>query len=56
VVKSFVEKPDAATAARYVHDGYLWNSGNFLSPDVLLAEIGGWSRRWRKRQSRGHKP
>jgi mannose-1-phosphate guanylyltransferase/mannose-6-phosphate isomerase len=39
-VKSFVEKPDAATAARYVHDGYLWNSGNFLfRADVLLAEI-----------------
>ncbi|HEX5516393.1 MAG TPA: sugar phosphate nucleotidyltransferase, partial [Pseudolabrys sp.] len=29
-VKSFVEKPDAETAARYVRDGYLWNSGNFL--------------------------
>ena len=39
-VKSFVEKPDAATAARYVRDGYLWNSGNFLfRADVLLAEL-----------------
>ncbi|MBI2713851.1 MAG: mannose-1-phosphate guanylyltransferase/mannose-6-phosphate isomerase [Rhizobiales bacterium] len=39
-VKSFVEKPDAATAARYVRDGYLWNSGNFLfRADVLLAEV-----------------
>ena len=39
-VKRFVEKPDAATAARYVHDGYLWNSGNFLfRADVLLAEL-----------------
>lgn len=39
-VKSFVEKPDAATAARYLRDGYLWNSGNFLfRADVLLAEI-----------------
>jgi len=39
-VKSFVEKPDAATAARYVRDGYLWNSGNFLfRADVLLGEI-----------------
>jgi mannose-1-phosphate guanylyltransferase/mannose-6-phosphate isomerase len=39
-VKSFVEKPDAATAARYLHDGYLWNSGNFLfRADVLLAEL-----------------
>jgi mannose-1-phosphate guanylyltransferase/mannose-6-phosphate isomerase len=39
-IKSFVEKPDAATAARYVRDGYLWNSGNFLfRADVLLAEV-----------------
>jgi mannose-1-phosphate guanylyltransferase/mannose-6-phosphate isomerase len=39
-VKSFVEKPDAATAAGYVRDGYLWNSGNFLfRADVLLAEL-----------------
>ncbi len=40
VAKSFVEKPDAATAARYVRDGYLWNSGNFLfRVDVLLSEL-----------------
>jgi mannose-1-phosphate guanylyltransferase/mannose-6-phosphate isomerase len=39
-VKSFIEKPDAATAARYVKDGYLWNSGNFLfRADVLLSEL-----------------
>jgi len=39
-VKSFVEKPDAATAAGYVRDGYLWNSGNFLfRADVLLSEL-----------------
>jgi len=39
-VERFVEKPDAATAARYVQDGYLWNSGNFLfRADVLLAEL-----------------
>ena len=39
-VKAFVEKPDAATAARYVRDGYLWNSGNFLfRADVLLSEL-----------------
>jgi mannose-1-phosphate guanylyltransferase/mannose-6-phosphate isomerase len=39
-VKSFVEKPDAATAARYVREGYLWNSGNFLfRADVLLDEL-----------------
>ncbi len=30
-VQSFVEKPDAATAARYLESGdYLWNSGLFL--------------------------
>ena len=39
-VKRFVEKPDAETAARYVHDGYLWNSGNFpFRADVLLSEL-----------------
>jgi mannose-1-phosphate guanylyltransferase/mannose-6-phosphate isomerase len=39
-VKSFVEKPDPATAACYVRDGYLWNSGNFLfRADVLLSEL-----------------
>jgi mannose-1-phosphate guanylyltransferase/mannose-6-phosphate isomerase len=39
-VKRFVEKPDAATAKKYVSDGYLWNSGNFLfRADVLLAEL-----------------
>jgi mannose-1-phosphate guanylyltransferase / mannose-6-phosphate isomerase len=29
-VDAFVEKPDAQTAAKYVADHYLWNSGNFL--------------------------
>ena len=39
-VEKFVEKPDAATAARYITQGYLWNSGNFLfRADVLLAEL-----------------
>jgi mannose-1-phosphate guanylyltransferase/mannose-6-phosphate isomerase len=39
-VARFVEKPDAATAARYVRENYLWNSGNFLfRADVLLAEL-----------------
>ena len=38
-VEAFVEKPDAKTAERYVKDGYLWNSGNFLfRADVFLAE------------------
>ena len=39
-IDAFVEKPDAATAERYVADGYLWNSGNFLfSAKVFLAEV-----------------
>jgi len=29
-VDAFVEKPDAARAARYLAEGYLWNSGNFI--------------------------
>jgi mannose-6-phosphate isomerase-like protein (cupin superfamily) len=29
-IERFVEKPDAATAARYLAEGYLWNSGNFM--------------------------
>jgi mannose-1-phosphate guanylyltransferase/mannose-6-phosphate isomerase len=40
-VAKFVEKPDAATAARYLADGYLWNSGNFMfRAETLLAEYG----------------
>ena len=39
-VERFVEKPDAATAARYIEQGYLWNSGNFLfRADTMLAEL-----------------
>jgi mannose-1-phosphate guanylyltransferase/mannose-6-phosphate isomerase len=39
-VEAFVEKPDAATAARYVADGYLWNSGNFMfRAEVMLREL-----------------
>ena len=29
-VEAFVEKPDEATANRYIAEGYLWNSGNFI--------------------------
>jgi mannose-1-phosphate guanylyltransferase/mannose-6-phosphate isomerase len=29
-VEKFVEKPDARTAAQYLLEGYLWNSGNFI--------------------------
>jgi len=40
-VDCFVEKPDAATAARYLARGdYLWNSGIFVfRADVILEEI-----------------
>jgi mannose-1-phosphate guanylyltransferase/mannose-6-phosphate isomerase len=39
-VEAFVEKPDAATAASYVADRYLWNSGNFLfRARTMLSEI-----------------
>jgi len=39
-VEAFVEKPDAITAARYVAENYLWNSGNFMfRADVMLDEI-----------------
>jgi mannose-1-phosphate guanylyltransferase/mannose-6-phosphate isomerase len=29
-IVSFVEKPNTGTAKRYLREGYLWNSGNFL--------------------------
>ena len=39
-VAAFVEKPDAVTAARYLDEGYMWNSGNFMFPaELLLAEL-----------------
>ncbi len=40
-VERFVEKPDLATATRYVESGdFLWNSGIFLFPvATLLAEL-----------------
>ena len=39
-VDAFVEKPDAATAADYVAQNYLWNSGNFLfHGQTMLEEI-----------------
>ena len=41
-VATFVEKPDATTAARYVAEGYLWNSGNFMfRAQMLLDEYRG---------------
>jgi mannose-1-phosphate guanylyltransferase / mannose-6-phosphate isomerase len=40
VVEAFVEKPDAATATRYMAERYLWNSGNFMfRADVMMGEI-----------------
>jgi mannose-1-phosphate guanylyltransferase/mannose-6-phosphate isomerase len=39
-VAAFVEKPDAATAERFLAEGYLWNSGNFVfRADVMLEEL-----------------
>jgi mannose-1-phosphate guanylyltransferase/mannose-6-phosphate isomerase len=37
-VEQFVEKPDVETAARYVEEGYLWNSGNFVFRAAHLLE------------------
>lgn len=37
-VTRFVEKPDLATARRYLEDGYLWNSGNFAFLATSLFE------------------
>ena len=50
-VEAFVEKPDPDTAARYVAEGYLWNSGNFLfHADVAACRSSSVSsRRWRQR-------
>lgn len=40
-VAAFVEKPDRATAERYLLEGYLWNSGNFaFTAATLLEEFG----------------
>ncbi len=39
-VSAFVEKPDRATAERYIAEGYLWNSGNFIaSVPAFIAEL-----------------
>ena len=38
-VSAFREKPDPATAARYVSDGrHLWNAGMFVFPPALMLE------------------
>ncbi|HET9947847.1 MAG TPA: sugar phosphate nucleotidyltransferase [Longimicrobiales bacterium] len=39
-VRAFHEKPDAATARRYMEAGYLWNTGIFVwKASVLLEEL-----------------
>jgi len=39
-LEAFAEKPDRATAERYIQQGYLWNSGNFLfRADTMKAEL-----------------
>jgi mannose-1-phosphate guanylyltransferase/mannose-6-phosphate isomerase len=39
-LEAFKEKPDATTAEKYVAEGYLWNSGNFLfSAKRFIEEI-----------------
>jgi len=40
IVREFKEKPDEATAKRYVKEGYYWNSGMFLfSVRVFIDEL-----------------
>jgi len=39
-VAAFVEKPSEADAQRFISQGYLWNSGNFVfRADVMLDEL-----------------
>lgn len=39
-VEAFVEKPDFATAEKYIAEGYLWNSGNFFfRADLMRDEL-----------------
>jgi mannose-1-phosphate guanylyltransferase / mannose-6-phosphate isomerase len=37
-VAKFVEKPDQPTSERYIRDGYLWNSGNFMFRAAVLLD------------------
>jgi mannose-1-phosphate guanylyltransferase/mannose-6-phosphate isomerase len=37
-IDQFVEKPDATTAERYLKEGCLWNSGNFMFRASLLLD------------------
>ncbi|BBF93588.1 mannose-1-phosphate guanylyltransferase/mannose-6-phosphate isomerase [Blastochloris tepida] len=37
---AFIEKPDAASAARYIGEGYLWNCGNLVfRTEVMRGEL-----------------
>ncbi len=39
-VAAFVEKPDLAQAEQFLRDGYLWNSGMFITrADTFIAEL-----------------
>lgn len=38
VLEEFVEKPDQPTAAQYIADGFVWNSGNFIANAQTLVE------------------
>jgi mannose-1-phosphate guanylyltransferase / mannose-6-phosphate isomerase len=39
-VERFVEKPNEADAKKFVREGYLWNSGNFIfRADIMQAEL-----------------
>ncbi|WP_426567203.1 mannose-1-phosphate guanylyltransferase [Angustibacter sp. McL0619] len=38
-VDEFVEKPDAATAERYLKQGYRWNAGMFVARAAVLLEL-----------------
>ena len=37
-VEAFIEKPDPLRAARFVLEGYLWNSGNFIFDAVTMRD------------------
>ncbi|MEO1708077.1 MAG: AGE family epimerase/isomerase, partial [Pseudomonadota bacterium] len=40
-VAAFVEKPGTETAKRYIDEGYLWNSGNFIfSVETMRDQLG----------------
>ena len=52
-VAAFVEKPNAQTALRYIAEGLLWNSGNFLFPPELLLVGDGPLRARHGRRRRG---